>query len=60
MSYRQTKSGRFYAHGYKNPPSSKQLYDVGKHTEFGSEVIDTVVGFKQAKALLKQLEEEAV
>jgi hypothetical protein len=58
MSYRETKSGRFYAHGYKNPPSSKQLYDVGKHTESGSEVIETVVGLKQARALLKQLEGE--
>jgi hypothetical protein len=57
MSYRQTKSGKFYAYGYKNPPNSRQLYDVGKHTESGSEVIETVVGLKQAKTLLKQLEE---
>jgi hypothetical protein len=56
MSYHETKSGKFYAFGYKNPPNSRQLYDVGINTESGSEVIETVVGFKQAKALLKQLE----
>jgi hypothetical protein len=58
MSYRETKSGRFYAFGYKNPPNSKQLYDVGINTESGSEVIETVVGLKQAKALLQKLEGE--
>ena len=55
VSYRETKDGKFYLAGYYYGGISRQFYDIGIITEQGCEVLDTVSGFRQAKARLQEI-----
>lgn len=56
VSYRESKDGRFYMYGYYPTGASVQMYDIGKLTQQGAEVIDTVRGFSKASQFFKQLQ----
>lgn len=55
VSYRESKDGKFYMYGYYPTRHSVQMYDIGKITEYGAEVIETVRGFKNALKYYKQV-----
>jgi hypothetical protein len=56
VSYRESKDGQFYMYGYYPTGHSVQRYDIGKITTQGSEVIETIRGFKNALQFFKQLQ----
>jgi hypothetical protein len=56
VSYRESRDGKFYMSGYYPTRHSVQMYDIGKITEQGCEVIETVRGFKKALQFFKQLQ----
>lgn len=56
VSYRKSKDGKFYMYGYYPTGASIQMYDIGKITKDGAEVIDTVKGFSKASRFFKQLQ----
>ena len=56
VSYRESKDGKFYMYGYYPTGHSVQRYDIGRITQAGSEVIETIRGYSKALQFFKQLQ----
>jgi hypothetical protein len=52
---RETKDGKYYMFGEYRDGNSKVRYSIGRCTEQGDEHIEDVLGYRQARAFLKDL-----
>jgi hypothetical protein len=52
---RETKDGKYYMFGEYVDGNSKVRYSIGKCTEQGDEHIEDVLGYRQARAFIKNL-----
>lgn len=55
MIRRETKDGKYYMYKEYADGIPKARYSIGKCTEHGDEHIEDVLGFKEARAFLKDL-----
>lgn len=51
----ETKDGKYYMYGEYSGGNSKKRYSIGMHTEQGDQHIEDVLGYREARAYLKQL-----
>ena len=51
----ETKDGKYYMYGEYQEPNQKKRYSIGRCTEHGDEHIEDVLGYREARAYLKQL-----
>jgi hypothetical protein len=52
---RETKDRKFYMYGEYSGGNSKMRYSIGRCTEQGDQHIEDVLGYKEARAFLKDL-----
>jgi hypothetical protein len=52
---RETKDGKYYMFGEYVDGNSKVRYSIGRCTEQGDEHIEDVLGYRQARAFIKNL-----
>lgn len=52
---RETKDGKYYMYGEYVDGNSKVRYSIGRCTKQGDEHIEDVLGYREARAYLKQL-----
>ncbi len=51
----ETKDGKYYMYGEYSGGCSKVRYSIGMHTEEGDKHIEDVLGYREARAFLKDL-----
>lgn len=51
----ETKDGKFYMYGEYSGGNSKKRYAIGRCTEQGDQHIEDVLGYREARAFLKNL-----